>query len=118
MLDVADVVSGHQYGAAARHDPSEQLHQPVGGGRVEVDASRTVGEVFDKMDFEPEHEEEGLEYKLMGEWAYEQFDRIPKERESFLYERFQVTVSEMHQNRIVKLVCRVLPEPEEGGAAE
>ena len=54
----------------------------------------------------------------MGEWAYEQFDRIPKERESFEYEGLSVTVSEMHQNRIVKLVCRVLPEPEEGGGAK
>ena len=54
----------------------------------------------------------------MGEWAYEQFDRIPRERESFEYEGLQVTVSEMHQNRIVKLVCRVLPEPEKGGEAK
>ena len=83
-----------------------------------MDASLTVGEVFDKMDFEPEHEDEDLEYKLMGEWAYEQFDRIPRERESFEYEGLQVTVSEMHQNRIVKLVCRVLPEPKKGGEAK
>ena len=40
-----------------------------------------MGEVFDRMDFEPEHEDEDLEHKLMGEWAYEQFDRIPRERE-------------------------------------
>ena len=57
-------------------------------------------------------------HSLNGEWAYEQFDRIPKERESFEYEGLSVTVSEMHQNRIVKLVCRVLPEPEEGGGAK
>ena len=99
-------------------DVVEESFVPLGGGRFEVDASLTVGEVFDKMDFEPEHEDEDLEYKLMGEWAYEQFDRIPRERESFEYEGLQVTVSEMHQNRIVKLVCRVLPEPEKGGEAK
>ncbi|MEE0698483.1 MAG: hemolysin family protein, partial [Oscillospiraceae bacterium] len=99
-------------------DVVEESFVPLGGGRFEVDASLTAGEVFDKMDFEPEHEDEELEHKLMGEWAYEQFDRIPKERESFEYEGLSVTVSEMHQNRIVKLVCRVLPEPEEGGGAK
>ena len=99
-------------------DVVEESFVPLGGGRFEVDASLTVGEVFDKMDFEPEHEDEDLEYKLMGEWAYEQFDRIPRERESFEYEGLQVTVSEMHQNRIVKLVCRVLPEPKKGGEAK
>ena len=99
-------------------DVVEESFVPLGGGRYEVDAALTVGEVFDRMDFEPEHEDESIEYKLMGEWAYEQFDRIPEERESFEYEGLSVTVSEMHQNRIVKLVCRVLPEPEEGGGAK
>ena len=49
-------------------------------GRRQVRGGRllTAGEVFDKMDFEPEHEDEELEHKLMGEWAYEQFDRIPR----------------------------------------
>ena len=96
-------------------DVVEESFVPLGGGRYEVDASLTVGEVFDRMDFEPEHEDEDLEHKLMGEWAYEQFDRIPRERESFEYEGLAVTVSEMHQNRIVKLVCRALPAPGEGG---
>ena len=99
-------------------DVVEESFVPLGGGRYEADASLTVGEVFDRMDFEPEHEDEELEHKLMGEWAYEQFDRIPEERESFEYEGLSVTVSEMHQNRIVKLVCRVLPESEEGGGAK
>ena len=57
----------------------------------------------------------------MGEWAYEQFDRIPSTRESFTWGRLQVTVGEMRRNRIVKLICRVLPEPEEnteGGEAK
>ena len=47
-------------------------------------------------------------------------DSIPSTRESFVYGRLSVTVSEMKLNRIVKLVCRVLPEPGpdsgEGGA--
>lgn len=98
-------------------DVVEESFVPLGGGRVEVSADLTVGDVFDRLDFEPAEEEEGLEYKLMGEWAYEQFDRIPDVRDSFVYERLEVTVSEMRENRIVKLVCRLLPAPEreEGG---
>ena len=38
---------------------------PLGGGRYEADASLTVGEVFDRMDFEPEHEDEDLELSLI-----------------------------------------------------
>lgn len=98
-------------------DVVEESFVPLGGGRVEVSADLTVGDVFDRLDFEPEEEDDGLEYKLMGEWAYEQFDRIPDVRDSFIYERLEVTVSEMRENRIVKLVCRLLPEPDrkEGG---
>lgn len=50
-----------------------------------------------------------------------QFDRIPSTRESFTWNRLSVTVGEMRQNRIVKLICRVLPEPDadkEGGEAK
>ena len=99
-------------------DVVEESFVPLGGGRFEVDAELPVGETFEKLELDTHDLPEEDEYKLMGEWAYERFDRIPSTRESFTWGRLNVTVSEMRQNRIVKLVCRVLPEPEdsqEGG---
>ena len=99
-------------------DVVEESFVPLGGGRFEVDAELPVGETLEKLGLDTHDLPEEDEYKLMGEWAYERFDRIPSTRESFTWGRLNVTVSEMRQNRIVKLVCRVLPEPEdsqEGG---
>ena len=93
-------------------DVVEESFVPLGGGRVEVSADLTVGDVLDRLDYEPDEPDEELEYKLMGEWAYEQFDRIPDVRDSFVWQRLEVSVSEMRENRIVKLVCRLLPAPE------
>ena len=90
----------------------EESFVPLGGGRVEVSADLTVGDVLDRLDYEPDEPDEELEHKLMGEWAYEQFDRIPDVRDSFVWQRLEVSVSEMRENRIVKLVCRLLPAPE------
>ena len=102
-------------------DVVEESFVPLGGGRYEVDAESPVGETLEKLGLDTKELPDEDEYKLMGEWAYEQFDRIPSTRESFKWGRLNVTVSEMRQNRIVKLVCRVEPEPEtdtEGGEAK
>ena len=102
-------------------DVVEESFVPLGGGRFEVDAESAVGETWEKLGLDERELPDDWEYKLMGEWAYEQFDRIPSTRESFTYGRLMVTVSEMRQNRIVKLVCRVLPESApaaEGGEAK
>ena len=102
-------------------DVVEESFVPLGGGRFEADAELPVGEALEKLGLDAKELPDGDEYKLMGEWAYEQFDRIPSTRESFTWGRLQVTVGEMRRNRIVKLICRVLPEPEEnteGGEAK
>ena len=100
-------------------DVVEENFVPLGGGRYEVDAELTVGEVYDDLHMELSEADEALEHKLMGEWAYEQFDRIPSERDFFTHDGLTITVSDMRQNRIVKLTVR-LPEPEtaEGGDGE
>lgn len=96
-------------------DVVEESFVPLGGCRYECDAELTAGDVFGRLDFEPEGLDE-LEHKLMGEWVYEQFDRIPEEGDSFFFEGLEVRVSKMRHNRIVKLVCRMpLPEEAEGG---
>ena len=100
-------------------DVVEESFVPLGGGRYEVDAEMPVGETLEKLGLDTRELPDEDEYKLMGEWAYEQFDRIPSTRDSFTWGRVLVTVSVMRQNRIVKLVCRVLPEEAdkaEGGA--
>ena len=100
-------------------DVVEESFVPLGGGRYEVDAEMTVGEVFDRLDYTDPEDDEELCYKLLGEWTYEQFSYIPREREGFRYHRLDVRISDMRQKRIVKLIVRLLPEePDEAAAAE
>ena len=100
-------------------DVVEESFVPLGGGRYEVDAEMTVGEVFDRLDYSDPEDDEELCYKLLGEWTYEQFSYIPREREGFRYHRLDVRISDMRQKRIVKLIVRLLPEePDEAAAAE
>lgn len=96
-------------------DLVEEHFVPLGGGRFEADAELTVGELFDRLEFEDPEDDEELHYKLLGEWTYEQFTDIPKERDVFCYHNLEVRISEMKQKRVVKLVVRILPELAEGG---
>ncbi|HBD87023.1 MAG TPA: HlyC/CorC family transporter, partial [Clostridiales bacterium] len=100
-------------------DEVEENFVPLGGGRYEVFADMTVGEVFDRLDLDIEKFDPELEYKLMGEWVYERFDRIPAERDTFRCGDLEVTVSDMRQNRIVKLIVKIpCDDGAEGGGAE
>ena len=97
-------------------DVVEESFVPLGGGRYEVDAEMTVGEVFDRLDYTDPEDDEELQYKLLGEWTYEQFSYIPREREGFRYYRLDVRIADMKQKRIVKLIVRLLPEETEADA--
>lgn len=97
-------------------DVVEESFVPLGGGRYEVDAEMTVGEVFDRLDYTDPEDDEELQYKLLGEWTYEQFSYIPREREGFRYHRLDVRIADMKQKRIVKLIVRLLPEEAEADA--
>ncbi len=95
-------------------DIVEESFVPLGGNRYQVDAEMTVGELFDRLDYEDPEDDEDLQYKLLSEWTYEQFSDIPKERESFTYHDLTVRIQNMRQQRIVTLVVQLqLPE---GGA--
>ncbi len=94
-------------------DEVEETFVSIGGGRFEVDAELTVGEICEKLDYELPGLDE-VEHKLMGEWVYEQFERMPEEGDSFTAGELEVTVSSMKQHRIFKLICR-LPLPEAAG---
>ncbi|MBP8639753.1 MAG: HlyC/CorC family transporter [Oscillospiraceae bacterium] len=84
-------------------------------GSYELDPELGIEESFDLVDFEDPDDFE-FEHKLLGEWVFEHFDRIPTEGDSFVYNGLTVTVKEMRQNRIVKLNMKMLTESnEEGG---
>ena len=90
----------------------------IGDGVYEVGADETVSDVFDQLGYEDPENDEELVNTLMGEWAYEKFDTIPKPGDSFRYHQVLVTVKDMNHNRIMKLTVALLPAEEEGGEAQ
>ncbi|MCL2342784.1 MAG: hemolysin family protein [Firmicutes bacterium] len=78
-------------------------------GSFELDPSLPVEDAFEEMDFE-DPENRDFSNKLMGEWAYEQFEKIPQTGDSFRCGNLSVEVSAMRQNRILKLRARLLPK--------
>ncbi len=98
-------------------DEVEELFQPVGGGRYEVDARLDVDEVFEKLDWKDPEDDEALIHKPLAEWTLEHFDLMPAQRDKFTYHDLEFTVSDVRQHRIRKLTVRRLPQaPElEGG---
>lgn len=84
-------------------------------GSYDLDPELGIEESFELVEFEDPDDFE-FEHKLLGEWVFEHFDRIPTEGDSFIYNGLIVTVKEMKQNRIVKLNMKLLNESnDEGG---
>ena len=89
-------------------DVVEEPCVPCGDGIWDCDAEMAVPDVFELLEFDDDDEDDEFTNKLLGEWAYEQFDRIPSVGDSFRYRELSVTVSEMRHNRILRLrVCLV-----------
>ena len=87
-------------------DEDDVIEEPmveIGDGVYEVGADETVSDVFDQLGYEDPENDEELVNTLMGEWAYEKFDTIPKPGDSFRYHQVLVTVKDMNHNRIMKL---------------
>lgn len=98
-------------------DEDDDVKEPCvtnSDGSFELDPELSVEESFELIDFEDSDDFE-FEHKLLGEWVYEHFDRIPLEGDSFEYNGLQITVTGMSHNRIVKLNARPLPRQEGGG---
>jgi len=84
-------------------------------GSYSFDAEADIEDAFAFMDYE-DPDEFDFEHKLLGEWAYEQFDELPEEGQSFLYNGLRVTVESVEHRRILKLRIEHLPEAAgEGG---
>jgi CBS domain containing-hemolysin-like protein len=71
-----------------------------------------IEDAFDFMDYE-DPDDFDFEHKLLGEWAYEQFDIIPSQGDSFEYQNLKLTVDEVEDLRIVSLLVQVFPKAEE-----
>ena len=86
-------------------DVVEEPYIALPDGGWDGTAEMTVSDVFELLELDGDDDDE-FTNKLLGEWAYEQFDAIPSVGDSFEYENVGVTVSEMRNNRILRLrVC-------------
>ena len=86
-------------------------------GSYTFDAEVDIEDAFDFMDYE-DPDEFDFEHKLLGEWTYEQLDRLPETGDSFDYNGLRVTVQAVEHRRILKLrISRVPEEAPEGGDA-
>lgn len=83
-------------------------------GMFEIDAGLSVDEAFELMDYD-DPDDFDFEHKLMGEWAYQQFDHIPNEGDSFEYNGLEITIAKKQQHRITTLVARPKARVLEGG---
>lgn len=79
-------------------------------GSFLFDASVDIEDAFEFMGYE-DPDEFDFEHKLLGEWAYEQFDFIPGEGESFEYNGLKVTVTKVRSQRIMQL--KIVPPAKE-----
>ena len=96
-------------------DEDDEVVEPCvdhGDGSYSFDAGVDIEDAFEFMDYE-DPDETDFDHKLLGEWAYEQFDAIPQEGDSFTYNGLRITVEKVQQRRIMKLHIQRLPE---GGA--
>lgn len=86
-------------------DVVEEPYISCGDGAWDCTSEITVSDVFELLELDDEDDE--FTNKLLGEWAYEEFDFIPRPGDSFEYNGIKVTVTEMHNNRILRLNVRL-----------
>ncbi|MCI8441724.1 MAG: HlyC/CorC family transporter [Provencibacterium sp.] len=84
---------------------------PLGENRYEVAGEYTVREMLDELDMDPEEIE--TDSTTVGGWAMDELDRVPVTGDRFTYKNLEVTVREVDDQRIVKLLIEAKPEPEE-----
>ncbi len=80
----------------------------TGSYTYEVSGDYSIYETFDKIGFD--YRDFSSEYSSTGGWVLERFGRIPSENEGFEYQGIQVTVKEMDDQRVKKLLISYIPE--------
>ena len=93
-------------------DVVEEPYTSLGDGAWDCTAEMAVSDVFELL--EKDEEDDEFTNKLLGEWAYEQFDVIPRVGDSFTYDDICVTVTEMRSNRILRLRVALTGKDGEG----
>lgn len=91
----------------------------LGGNRFEISGLLSVRDAFRNMDLTVP--EGPIASRPMRAWVLEKLGHIPKEDEEFECGHLEVTVSDMHENRIKKIIVKVdydAIEEEEERAAE
>ena len=83
-------------------------------GSYTFDAEVDIEDAFEFMDY-VDPDEYDFAHKLLGEWTYEQFDRLPEAGDCFEYNGLRVAVQAVEHRRILKLRIERLPEDPDGG---
>ena len=95
-------------------DESDEVYDEfveLGENLYECSGNLGVDDFFDHLDLDPPMEEDD-DYMSMGGWAIEMLDGFPNEGDHFQYKNLFVTVTEMKEQRVVKLQVEVDPLPE------
>ena len=85
---------------------------PLGEDSWEVSGDMNIEEFFDAINYAPRGFES--DFNTMNGWALEMLEHIPQAGEQFSYGRLTVTVKEMDDQRVTKLLAELAPLPEEG----
>lgn len=84
---------------------------PLGGGKFEVAGEYTIREFLDELNLPDDTIDS--DSNTMGGWAMDMFGRIPDVGDSFQENAFTVTVKEVGDQRIVKLLVEYHPQEEQ-----
>lgn len=90
--------------------------QKLDGDRYEVAGEYTLREMLEELDFPPDAIDSDA--KTVGGWALESFGRIPEAGDSFAYAPFTVTVLDVFEQRVIKVLLEVESTQEENDQEE
>ncbi len=81
---------------------------PIGENQFEVNGDMNVYDMLEELELDyPQFKSSS---NSVSGWAFEMFEHIPEIGESFTYENLAVTVKELEEQRITKLLVTVSPQ--------
>jgi len=92
------------------YDRVEEELVPLGGDRYQVSGDCNVYDLLEQLDCNTRNFES--DYNTVSGWTLEQVEHIPQIGESFTYQNLKVTVTEMDEQRITKLLVEKFPVDE------
>ncbi|MBR0087088.1 MAG: HlyC/CorC family transporter [Lachnospiraceae bacterium] len=113
MEDVLEQIVGDIWDET---DEVEEEVIRVNEDQIRVDGDMAIADFLELLDIP----EEGFDYEsaTAGGFAIEFFGDFPEEGDSFVFDRYTITVSEMDERRVTALLVSKNKEPEEGGETE